>query len=432
VFRYFVGTFVGIGADTNNSIPTSVATMSLTKTAIKNAKPGAKACKISDGGGLHLLIEPHGSKLWRFAYRFAGKQKTLSIGQYPSVSLEEAREAREKARKRLREGIDPSEAKKTDDRQRKLSAENTFRAIAEEWVTKLKRENRALATLKKIEWLLGFAYPAIGPRPIVEISSADVLDVLRRVEIRGRYETARRLRSTIGCVFRYGIATARAENDPSIALRGALTVPKVKHRAALIEPKAVGGLLRAIDGFEGQRSIRAALKLMALLFPRPGELRGAIWSEFDLETSVWTIPAERTKMRRAHRVPLSPEAVAILRDLQTITGRGQFLFPSVRSVKRTLSENTLNAALRRLGYSKDEATAHGFRATASTLLNESGKWPADVIERQLGHVENDDVRRAYSRSEYWDERVKMMSWWATYLDDLKMVGNVVAFRDVRG
>lgn len=241
---------------------------------------------------------------------------------------------------------------------------------------------------------------------------ADVLAALQKVERRGRHETARRLRSTIGSVFRYAVATTRADNGPTFALRGALTTPVVKPRAAVTDPRAFGALLRAIDGFDGQPTTHAALKLMALLFPRPGELRMAEWTEFDLDAAVWTIPAMRTKMRRVHRVPLPRQAVPILKALGEVTGNGRLVFPCVRTTARPISENTLNAALRRLGYSKDQATAHGFRATASTLLNESGKWNADAIERQLAHVENNDVRRAYARGEHWAERVQMMTWWS--------------------
>jgi len=251
------------------------------------------------------------------------------------------------------------------------------------------------------------------------------------VEIRGRHESARRLRSTIGGVFRYATATARAENDPTIALQGALTRPTVNHRAAVTDPTSLGALLRAVEGFEGQPATHAALKLIALLFPRPGELRGAEWSEFDLEAAVWTIPAARTKMRRIHRVPLPRQAVAVLEKLKLITGNSKLAFPGTRTAFRSISENTLNAALRRLGYSKDEATSHGFRATASTLLNECGKWNPDAIERQLAHVEGNDVRRAYARGEHWDERVEMMQWWADHLDTLRIGGEVIALRTRR-
>jgi len=305
---------------------------------------------------------------------------------------------------------------------------NTFQSVSDEFLDKLKREGRAPATIDKTKWLLGIATAKLGTRPVNEISSAEVLEVLKQVERRGRLETARRLRSTIGSVFRYAIATARAENDPTIALRGALVAPKVRHRAAITDRSALGGLLRAIDGFDGQPTTRAALQLIVMLFPRPGELRAAEWGEFDLDDTVWRIPAERTKMRREHRVPLPRQAVNVVRDLQAVSTSDVLVFPSVRSISRPMSENTLNAALRRMGYGKDEVTAHGFRVTASTLLNESGLWGPDVIERQLGHVESNDVRRAYARGEHWSERVRMMEWWADFLDETKAQGQVPPFR----
>ncbi|MCR6631437.1 MAG: integrase arm-type DNA-binding domain-containing protein [Magnetospirillum sp.] len=395
--------------------------MALSDMKCRNARPSPKLQKFSDGDGLQLWVQPTGARLWRLAYRFGGKQKLLAIGIYPTVSLAAAREARDAARKLLAAGIDPSEDKK----QRKLlqyGSGDSFRAIAEEYVAKLKREGRAEATITKIEWLLSFAYPTLGTRSIREIDAPAVLRVLREVEVRGRYESARRLRSTIGSVFRYAVATARAQNDPTYALQGALTRPTVTPRAAITEPKAFGALLRAIDAFDGQPSTRAALQLMVFLFPRPGELRAAEWSEFDFDKAVWTIPAGRMKMRRPHRIPLSKQAMEVLRGLHRITGHGALLFPGVRTPKRPISDNTLNAALRRLGYGKDEATAHGFRATASSLLNESGKWHPDAIERQLAHVENNDVRRAYARGEHWQQRVDMMQWWADHLDELRTGG----------
>jgi integrase len=401
--------------------------MPLTDTACRAAKPGASLVKLSDGGGLQLWLQPNGTRSWRLAYRFGKKQKLLAIGAYPTIPLSDARRARDAAKRLLANGVDPSEAKK----QAKVSCTTTFRFIAEEYVAKLKREGRAESTISKIEWLLSFTLPSLGNRSIVEIRPTDVLAVLRKVEQRGRHETARRLRSTIGSVFRYAVATARAENDPTFALRGALTTPVVKPRAAVTDPRAFGALLRAIDGFDGQPTTNAALKLMALLFPRPGELRAAEWSEFDLEAAVWTIPASRTKMRRPHRISLSHQAIRILKDLHAITGKGRLVFPCIRTVLRPISENTLNAALRRLGYSKDEATAHGFRATASTLLNESGKWNPDAIERQLAHVESNDVRRAYARGEHWEERAKMMKWWADHIDRLKVVGKVIELTSKR-
>jgi integrase len=360
----------------------------------------------------------------QFAYRFGGKQKLLALGSYSDVSLADARQGRDDAKRLLAVGTDPSHANQVA----KLATRNdTFDNIADEYLAKLEREGRAATTLSKIGWLLDFARPALGPLAVTVIRSADVLAVLREVEARGRYETAQRLRSTIGSVFRFAIASARATTDPTVALRGALTTTPIKSRAAIIDPKAFGALLRAIEGFDGQPATLAALKLMALLFPRPGELRAAEWSEFDLNAATWTIPANRTKMRRPHRMPLPRQALEILASLYKATGRGKFAFPSVRTSQRPMSETTLNAALRRLGYSKDQHTPHGFRASASTLLNESGKWSSDAIERQLAHVEADDVRRAYARGEHWDERVKMLTWWADHLDELRKVGEVLPF-----
>jgi len=391
--------------------------MALSDVKCRNARPGPKLVKLSDGGGLQLWVQPTGSRLWRLAYRFGGKQRLLALGSYPLISLAEAREARDDAKRLLRAGIDPGQERSL---RKAGSGKDSFRSIADEYVDKLKKEGRADRTITKVKWLLDFAYPAIGDKCIREIDTATILTVLRRVEVRGRYESARRLRSTIGSVFRYAIATARAETDPTIALRDALISPTVTPRAAITDPRALGGLLRAIDAFDGQPTTRSALKMMALLFPRPGELRAAEWDEFDFESSVWSIPEGRMKMRPPHRVPLSRQAVSVLTSLSEISGGGgSLLFPSVRSGSRPISDNTLNAALRRMGYGKEEATAHGFRATASTLLNECGKWHPDAIERQLAHIENNDVRRAYARAEHWEERVKMMQWWADYLDELE-------------
>jgi integrase len=400
----------------------------LNDTRVRNAKGGDRPIKLSDSGGLHLLIQPSGSKLWRLAYRFDGKQKTLALGIYPTVTLKQARERRDAAKRMLAEKIDPS----TQRRLEKLTAPsgNTFRAVAEEVLKKLEREGRADVTLVKKRWLLDFAYPVIGKRPIAEITAPELLAVLRKVESRGRYETARRLRSTCGMVFRYAIATGRAERDPSVDLRGALAAPKVTHRAAIVDPAGIGALLRAIDDYDGLPLTKAALKLAPLVFVRPGELRKAEWAEFDLEHAEWRIPPAKMKMRRTHRVPLARQALTLIRDLQAISPSSErWLFPSVRSIFRPMSENTLNAALRRLGYSKDQMTAHGFKGMASTRLNEMGCWNPDAIERQLAHQESDDVRRAYLHAaEYWPERVRMMQAWADYLDELRDAGKVVPLR----
>jgi integrase len=396
----------------------------LNDTAVRTAKPCKRPVKLSDSGGLYLLVAPHGSKLWRLAYRFGGKQKTLAMGAYPTVTLKAARDKREEAKRLLANGIDPSMQRRLY--RQNTSTGNTFKAVAAEVLAKLEKEGRADATLTKIRWVLDFAYPAFGDRPIAEIKVPELLSVLRRVEARGRYETARRLRSTCGTVFRYAIATGRAERDPSADLRGVLTAPKVNHRAAIVDPVGIGALLRAIDGYDGLPTTKAALRLAPLVFVRPGELRHSEWAEFDLAAAEWRIPSAKMKMRRAHRVPLSRQALDVLRDLKPISGGGRFLFPSVRGAVRPMSENTLNAALRRLGYGANEMTAHGFRAMASTRLNEMSGWNPDAIERQLAHQEQDDVRRAYLHAaEYWPERVKMMQAWADYLDELRERGKVV-------
>jgi len=399
--------------------------MALTDTAIRNTKPRKKAFKLTDGGGLHLLVTPTGGKLWRFAYRFAGKQKTLALGAYPSVTLAEARDGRDAARKHLAAEIDPSIKRKLD----KQAAGNTFRVVAEELLKKLEREGRAPATLAKLRWLLDFAFATLGERPIADITAPEILLLLRRIEARSKYETAGRLRSTCGMVFRYAIATARAERDPSADLRGALTTPTVIHRAAIIEPNAIGSLLRAIGGYGGYRVVRVALQFAPLVFVRPGELRCAEWREFDFDAAEWRIPAEKMKMRRTHRVPLSRQALTILQELRAITGHSQWLFPSVRSVMQPISENTLNATLRRLGFGSDEMTTHGFRAMAATRLSEMGRWSPAAIERQLAHQEQNATRRAYTHgAEYWFERVAMMQAWADYLDELRLAGKVIPLR----
>jgi integrase len=399
----------------------------LNDTRVRNAKGGQRPIKLSDGGGLYLLITPNGSKLWRLAYRFGGKQKSLALGVYSTTTLKQARERRDAAKQLLTDNIDPSIQRRID-KQIAMNG-NTFRAVAGELLEKLEREGLANVTLTKKRWLLDFAYPSIGDRPTDKITAPELLSVLRRVEARGRYETARRLRSTCGMVFRYAIATGRAERDVSIDLRGALTTQKVTHRAAIVDPASIGALLRAIDGYDGLLVTKFALRLAPLVFVRPGELRKAEWSEFDLEGSEWRISESKMKMRRPHRVPLSRQVVAIIRGLQVISGGGRWLFPSVRTTTRPMSENTLNAALRRLGYGSDQMTAHGFRGMASTQLNEMGRWNPDAIERQLGHQEMDDVRRAYMHAaEFWSERVRMMQVWADYLDELRDVGNVIPLR----
>jgi integrase len=402
--------------------------MPLTDLAIKRAQAGAKIIKRSDGGGLQLWITPDGAKRWRMAYRLGGLQKTLAIGVYPEKGLREARAARDAARQILAQGQDPLQAKREAKAAKADAGANTFAAIAAELIEKKRSDGKAAATLKKFEWFMTFAFPALGARPISEITAREVLGVLKGLESRGVHETAHKLRTAIGDVFRYAIATARADNDPTTALRGALVMPTVTPRAAIVAPKAFGGLLRAIEDYQGAPETSAALELLALTFVRPGELRAAEWIEFDLENALWEIPAGRMKMRKPHRVPLSPRTVAILQELHKLTGHARFLFPSVRSVARCMSENTLNAALRRMGFKNEDMTSHGFRASASSMLNETGLWNADAIERQLAHVDNDSVRRAYARADFWEERVRMMDWWADRCEELRKGGVVMAMR----
>ena len=393
--------------------------MALSDAKIRNLKPKEKPYKTADYDGLYVLTKPNGSKLWRFKYRLKGKEKLLSIGSYPEISLMEARAKRDEARKQIVKEKDPSETKQEKKLQGLISDGNTFSKIAEQYVAKLIKEGRAENTLKKIDWLLGMANADLGNKPITEITAPMVLQTLKKVEGKGIYETALRLRSTIGAVFRFAIASGLAENDPTFALRDALITPKTKPRAAITDKEALGGLMRAIDGFEGQTTTRIALEFLAIVVTRPGEVRHARWDEFDLENAIWTIPAERMKMRQPHKVPLPDRAIELLSELRMITGWCELLFPSIKSPKRPMSENTMNAALRRMGYSGDEMTSHGFRATFSTIANESGLWNPDAIERALAHVEANKIRGAYARGQYWDERVKIADWWSILLQTLK-------------
>jgi integrase len=391
----------------------------LNDTRIRSAKPAERDYKLTDFDGLYLLVRANGSRLWRFAYRFCGKQKQIALGAYPQVTLAEARGRREAARKLLAHGKDPSNERRLE-KIAKAAGGNSFREVAEEFLAKQQREGRSEATLNKNRWLLEPAFVAFGSRPIGEVTAPELLHALRKFETRGRYESARRLRTVAGMIFRYAIATGRAQRDIAADLRGALTIPKVNHRAAITDPQELGALLRAIEGYIGQPTTRLALQLSALLFVRPGELRLARWTEIDFETAVWTVPAETMKMKRPHRVPLSHQAIVLLRELHRMTGQGEYVFPAVNSFHRPMSNNTLNAALRRLGYTKSEISVSGFRATASTLLNEMGRWNPDAIERQLAHMEENDVRRAYMHAaEFWHERVAMMQVWADYLDRLR-------------
>lgn len=386
--------------------------MPLTDTQLKNLKPKAAPFRVADGGGLFIEVRKRGSKLWRFAYRFDGKQKMLALGSYPETSLARAREKRLEAKSLLQDGIDPGAKMQADREERRALLEDTFSALAGEFLARAEREGRSASTVAKKRWLLGMAEADLGKRLIREITAAEILKPLRRLEDRGHYESAIRMRAVVGQVFRYAIATGRAENDPTFGLRGAIITPKVNHRAAITEREAFLELVRHVWAYDGAAETQAALKLMVLLYPRPGELRLSYWKEFDLEKATWTIPATRAKMRRQHVKPLPAAAVAILKDLQALNSNSLLVFPSQQAPGKPISENTMNLALRRMGYGQDEHTSHGFRASASSLLNESGKWHADAIEAELGHVGEDQVRKAYHRARYWEERVAMAEWWA--------------------
>jgi len=410
--------------------------MALTDTAIKNARPGTKPYKLADERGLHILVQPSGVRLWRMKYRTDGAddqgqakrvEKLLSFGSYPEITLKRARALRDEARTQLANGVDPGQFRKETKLAAITGAANSFGAIAEEYIDRMNQEGRAEATMAKVRWLSALLVPAIGSRPVAEVTPHELLTVLKKVEQSGKRETASRLRSFASRVFRYAVSTARANGDPAQMLLGALAAPKVKHHSAIVDPTALGELLRAIDDYRGQPATLYALRLAPHLFQRPGELRQMQWSEIDFDKAVWTIPASRMKMRDAHHVPLSKQSLSILRDIQALNGRGEFVFPSIRSASRPMSENTINGALRRLGYGGNEMTAHGFRSTASSLLNESGKWNPDAIERALSHREGNQVRAAYHRSIYWPERVQMAQWWSDHLDTLRQGGTVVVF-----
>ncbi len=349
--------------------------MPLTDTQVRNLQPREKPFKISDGGRMHLYVTPKGAKRWRMAYDFGGKEKLMSLGIYPAVSLAKARDRRAEAKALLADGIDPMAKAKADKEERAALHEHTFAIIAAELVAKLRKEGKAETTLKKKQWLIDKANADFGDMPIRDLKPATVLECVKKVEALGNYESAKRLRSTIGQVCRYAVATARAENDPTYALRGALIAPTVTHMAAATNREDFERIVKAIWLYDsGAPATRAALKLMALLYTRPGELRLALWDEFDLEAATWTVPGPRMKMRREHVKPLPKLAVDILRQLNAETGNNYRVFSSAIARDKPISENTMNQALRRMGFEKDEMTSHGFRASASSLLNESGPW----------------------------------------------------------
>jgi integrase len=396
----------------------------LSDVQVKNAKAQKKDYKLFDGGGLYLIVTHSGSKLWRFKYRFDGKGKGFSLGPYPEISLADARTKREEARKQIAHGIDPARVRQAMKQAETQEAE-TFEVIAREWYAKFSpawSPSYAAAVMARLKQNL---FPWMGTRPINEIKAPELLSALRRAEGRGALELAHKLRTVAGQVFRYAVATGRCERDCSGDLKGALPQPGEKHHAAITDPKEVAPLLRAIDGYQGGFVVKCALRLAPTFFVRPGELRQAEWTEIDLDVGAWNIPAHKMKMKQPHIVPLCAQAIEILTELKQLTGASRYVFPSVRSFARPMSNNTVNAALRRMGYEKDTMTGHGFRAMARTILDEVLQVRPDYIEHQLAHAVRDPNGRAYNRTAHLEGRREMMQTWADYLDGLKKGAQVL-------
>ncbi|AUM11976.1 tyrosine-type recombinase/integrase [Ketobacter alkanivorans] len=404
--------------------------MPLTALAVKQAKPKESDYKLTDGGGMYLLVSKKGGKYWRLKYRFAGKEKVLALGVYPSVSLEQARQERDKAKKLL-PNTDPNSVKRVDKASNLEAAENNFELVATEWYSNHMVNKSDSHRTRTWRLLKNDLFPPLGKRPISDITPPELLKVLRRVESRGAIDTAHRAHQTAGQVFRYAVATGRAERDPSADLRGALKIHIKKHHAAITEPKELGKLLLAMDSFGGTPVVKAALQLSPLLFVRPKELRHMEWTEIDWDQALWQIPADKMKMKEPHIVPLSVQAIAILEEIHSLTGRGKYVFPSARGGSRPLSENGVRVALRTMGYDNDTMTAHGFRATARTILDEVLCFRVDLIEHQLAHTVRDTNGRAYNRTKHLPQRKDMMQKWADYLNGLKLKaqnGNIIAGR----
>ena len=391
--------------------------MPLTQVQCKNAKPKSKTYRLFDEKGLYLEVTHKAQKWWRLKYRFNGKEKRISLGVFPEVGLKEVRDLRDDARQQLRNNVDPSAVRKIQKQNNITTSGNAFEVIAREWharQTNVWSESYADDVLRRLETN---TFPIIGEIPIGEVTAADMLDMLRRMEKRGIGETTYRIRAVCSQIFRYAIATGRAEGNPAADLVGSLTPRKRNHFATITDPDKIGQLLRAIDSYEGNIITKISLQLAPYVFVRPGELRHAEWSEIDFKDKLWRIPPEKMKKRIGHVVPLAKQSISLLKEIKPFTGNGHYIFPSYRTSSRPMSENTINGALRRLGYTKEEMTGHGFRAMASTRLNEMG-WDSDIIERQLAHIEKNKVRGAYNHAEFISDRRKMMQSWADYLDVL--------------
>ncbi len=392
--------------------------MALTELAVKSAKPKDKPYKLSDAECMYLYVSKTG-KYWRYDYSFLGKRKTLALGVYPIISLADARESKNSARKLLASGIDPSKSKIAKRKEAIRNASITFEIVAREWHDKNSSKWSPKNTARTLSLLERNIFPFIGRLPIADVKPSELLETIQRIEKKGNIQTAHRAMMNCGQIFRYAMATDRAQRDITFVLRGSLTPIVETHHASITDPKEIGRLLRDIDGYEGLFVTKSALRLAPLVFVRPGELRNAEWEEFNLDVCEWRIPASKMKMGAVHMVPLSKQAVSILNELKQQTGHLKYLFPSIRTPDRPISDNTLNSALRRLGYEKTEMTAHGFRSMASTILHEMG-WPHDAIERQLAHAERNKVSAAYNYADYLPKRKEMMQSWSDYLDSLKL------------
>lgn len=407
--------------------------MALTDTFVRQVRATDKAIgdKYADGGGMYLLVKAPG-KYWRLDYSFHGKRKTLALGVYPSVTLAKARQRRDKAREQLADGVDPSVAKREEKRAKADAAANTFEAVSREWLAKTSNKRAPVTQAKVTSWLEKDVFPFVGKLPIASIKAKDVLDkVARRMEARGIYESAHRIVQICSQVFRYAVAVGVVERDVTADLRGALVAVEKANYAAITEPKQVGQLMRSIYAYAGHPCAVAGLKLSPLVFVRPGELRAAEWAEIDLDAAEWRIPAAKMKMKVEHLVPLSRQAVDILRALQQFSGHGRYVFPSIRTGERCMSENTINAALRGMGYAKEVMTAHGFRAMARTIMDEVLEERADLIEHQLSHTVKDPNGRAYNRTAHLPARRAMMQRWADYLDKLRIGAEVIPLREAK-
>lgn len=405
--------------------------MPLNEMKIRNAKPREKFYKLTDSDGLYLHVTEKGGKLWRFKYRFGGKYKLLALGAYPEISLFEARRRRDEARRLLANNVDPSAIRKAQ-KQAKTEETETFEVIVREWHEKFKSkwtEGHALKIMRSLELDV---FPWIGTRPIKDIKAPELLTVLRRIESRGVLEGAHRVRGICSMIFRYAVSTGRAERNPAQDLIGSLAPAKEKHLAAITEPKKVRELLLAIDGYSGSYVVKLALQLSPLVFVRPGELRHMEWTEVDFDNSMWGIPAEKMKMREPHLVPLSKQALKILEEVKKLTGESKYAFPSARTFNRPMSNNAILAALRRMGYTKNEMTPHGFRAMARTIIDEVLQVRPDFIEAQLAHRVSDPLGRSYNRTQHLNERRKMMQKWSDYLDGLKIGAKVLRFKQTKG